>query len=225
MPCRDDARQPAGRNFRPVRALVPLLFLGALPCLASGDTTRTASHPKQGVADLLLDYLGVRYKGMDLGGDILYVSVQRQRLFHVRDGLLVADYPVSTAGRGLGTLRDTYRTPTGLHRISEKFGDGVPPFGILRDRVFTGELADPDFAGVDKDWITSRILWLDGLEHGHNKGGDRDSHDRFIYIHGTANERAIGTPASKGCVRMRNRDVIALCGEVDIGALVVVLDN
>lgn len=182
-------------------------------------------HPKQGLADLLLEYLEVRYTGTDLMGDILYVSVQRQSLFHLRRRRLLNVYPVATSGRGLGAETDSYRTPEGLHRISDKVGDEVPPLGILKDRVFTGELADVDFAGVDKDWITSRILWLDGLEPGLNKGGSVDSHNRFIYIHGTANERSVGKPSSMGCIRMCNADVIKLYDAVPVGALVVILDN
>jgi hypothetical protein len=158
-------------------------------------------------------------------GDILYVSVQRQSLFHLRRRRLLNVYPVATSGRGLGAETDSYRTPEGLHRISDKVGDAVPPLGILKERVYTGELADVDFAGVDKDWITSRILWLDGLEPGLNKGGSVDSHDRFIYIHGTANERSVGTPTSMGCIRMCNADVIKLYDAVPVGALVVILDN
>jgi lipoprotein-anchoring transpeptidase ErfK/SrfK len=181
--------------------------------------------PKQGLIDLLLEYLGARYPGHSTPEDVLYVSVQRQTLFHVRTGRLVAEYPIATASAGLGSTQDSYRTPTGLHRISEKIGDGVPPLGILKDRVFTGEYADPDFAGVDKDWITSRVLWLDGLEPGVNQGGNVDSHARYIYIHGTANERSVGTASSKGCIRMRNTDVIALYDQVPVGAWVVVLDN
>jgi hypothetical protein len=174
---------------------------------------------------MLMEYLEVRYGPQDIHGHILYVSVQRQALYHVHDGKLLAEYAIATAGNGLGTQRDSYRTPTGLHRIREKIGDDVPPFGILKDRVFTGEFADPDFAGLDKDWITSRVLWLEGLEPGHNQGGNVDSYERYIYIHGTANERSIGTPSSKGCVRMRNSDVIALYAMIPVGALVVVLDN
>ncbi len=208
-----------------MRAFSMLLLLACPTCLIGNDGLPYRSHPSQGVVDMLMEYLQVRYPEQDLEGDIVYVSVRRQFLYHARDGRLMGSYPVSTARVGLGTQRDTYRTPTGLHRVSEKFGDGIPPFGILKDRVFTGELADPDFAGVDKDWITSRILWLDGLEQGHNKGGDHDSHDRFIYIHGTANEQAIGTAASRGCIRMRNDDVIALYDALPVGALVVVLDN
>lgn len=183
------------------------------------------AHPKQGLIDLLMEYMEVRYPGQDLSGDLLYISVHKQRLFQVRDGQLISEYPIATASKGLGARVDTYRTPTGLHRVSEKFGDDVPPLGILKDREFTGQFADTDFAGVDKDWITSRILWLTGLEPGVNQGGDVDSHDRFIYIHGTANEGSVGRPSSMGCIRMRNADVIELYGGVPIGALVVVLDN
>lgn len=179
----------------------------------------------QGVVDLLLEYLSVRYPTVALGGDILYVSMHRQKLFHVRGGTLLATYPVATSHKGPGCQRDSYCTPTGLHRITEKIGDDVPQLGILRERSYTGELADPDFAGVDKDWITSRILRLEGLEPGVNQGGEVDSHARHIYIHGTANERSVGTPSSMGCIRMRNGDVIALYDRVPVGTLVVVLDN
>lgn len=190
--------------------------------LAFGNTE---PHPKQGVADLLMEYLHVRYPGHDLSGTVLYISISRQRLYHVEGGRMLHDYSIATASNGPGAQLNSFRTPTGLHRISEKIGDGVPAYGILRDRTFTGELADPDFAGVDKDWITSRILWLDGLEPGVNQGGDRDSHARYIYIHGTANERSLGMPSSRGCVRMANTDVIELYERVPLGTLVAILDN
>jgi len=184
-----------------------------------------ASGPFQGVVDMLLEYLQVRYPQQVFTGDVLYVSVHRQALFHVRNGKLERIYAVATAKAGLGGRDGSWRTPTGLHRVSEKYGDDVPALGIFRDRVFTGEFADPDFAGVDKDWITSRILWLEGLEPGVNQGGNVDSHARYIYIHGTANEKSVGTASSMGCVRMRNADVIQLYEQVSVGALVVILDN
>lgn len=202
-----------------------LIIAGLVCCGPAIVAQQGPEHPRQGLADLLLEYLEVRYTGTDLMGDILYVSVQRQSLFHLRRRRLLNVYPVATSGRGLGAETDSYRTPEGLHRISDKVGDEVPPLGILKDRVFTGELADVDFAGVDKDWITSRILWLDGLEPGLNKGGSVDSHNRFIYIHGTANERSVGKPSSMGCIRMCNADVIKLYDAVPVGALVVILDN
>lgn len=193
--------------------------------LCSAQAQLPTPHAKQGLIDLLMEYMEVRYPAERFDGDLLYISVHRQQLFHVRGGKLLAEYPVATASNGLGSSQDSYRTPTGLHRITEKFGEGVPPFGILKDREFNGELADADFAGVDKDWITSRVLWLSGLEPGVNQGGEVDSHDRYIYIHGTANERSVGTPSSMGCIRMKNSDVIALFDAVAEGCMVVVLDN
>lgn len=181
--------------------------------------------PGQGLIDLLLEYMEARYPAQDLSPDLLYVSVQRQTMYHVRDRKLVGTYDVATASRGPGCERDSYCTPTGLHRICSKHGDDVPELGILRDREFTGTFADPDFAGVDKDWITSRVLWLEGLEEGVNRGGAVDSRERMIYIHGTANERSVGTPSSMGCIRMRNDDIISLYDLVPVGTLVVILDN
>lgn len=203
--------------------VLPVLFLAFVDARSQGPAE---SQPrKQGIIELLLDYLEVRYPGHDLNGDLLYISIQRQALFHVRERRLMNEYPVSTASRGPGSAMNSFQTPTGLHRIVEKHGDAVPPLGILRDRTFTGTLADLDFAGVDKDWITSRILWLDGLEPGVNNGSGVDSRERHIYIHGTANERSVGTPSSMGCVRMLNPDVIRLYDQIPVGALVVILDN
>ncbi|MEZ4757110.1 MAG: L,D-transpeptidase [Flavobacteriales bacterium] len=204
------------------RNFVTLLCL----CMAAQLPAQDApAHPGQAVVDLLLEYLAVRYPEVTLQEDLLYVSIARQTLFHVRGGRSLAIYPVSTALLGAGNVQDSHRTPTGLHRVAEKLGADVPELGIFRDRVHTGELADPDFAGVDKDWITSRILWLEGLEPGVNQGPGVDSKARHIYIHGTANERAIGTACSMGCVRMLNGDVIRLFEAVPDGTPVVILDN
>lgn len=208
-----------------MRALrLPFLIMVAL-LMAHCTFAQPGAHPKQGLIDLLIEYMKARYPEHPIDGDVLYVSVQRQRLFHVRKGDLLNEFPVSTSSNGLGSKQDSYRTPIGLHRVAEKLGQEVPEFGIIKDRVFTGQLADPDFSGVDKDWITSRLLWLEGLEPGVNKGEGIDSYDRYIYIHGTANEKSVGTPSSRGCVRMRNADMIALFEQVAVGALVVILDN
>lgn len=201
-------------------SLVPLLFL-----LVPWQATEPVAVPKQGLVDMLIEYLEMRYPAVDLGGDILYVSIARQRLFHVNGSRLVQDYPVATARNGLGSQKDSFLTPTGLHYVSQKIGRQVPAFGILKDREFTGTLAERDPLGEDKDWITSRILRLEGMEPGHNQGGNVDSHDRYIYIHGTANEGSVGRPSSRGCIRMLNGDVIALFDQISEGALVVVLDN
>jgi hypothetical protein len=204
------------------RTAALLLFLGvAAPCTAQ----HTPANAGQAIVDFLLEYLAVRYPEVPFEDDLLYVSIHRQTLFHVKRGRSLAVYNVSTARRGIGNTVNSYRTPTGLHRVAVKYGEGVPELGILRDRIYTGEQADPDAPGEDGDLITSRILWLEGLEEHVNRGGHVDSKARHIYIHGTANERAIGTACSKGCVRMLNSDVIQLFDAVPAGTPVVILDN
>ncbi len=201
------------------------MIIWAFPVFSTTDTAYS-EHPKQGIVDLLLEWMEAYYDTSYHRGDLLYVSVHRQSMFHVRNGKLLKEYPISTAQNGLGSEKNSFRTPTGLHRISEKFGDGVPAFGVLKDRRFSGQVADTLAAGhQDRDQITSRVLWLEGLEPGHNRGGQRDSHERFIYIHGTSNEAAIGRPVSRGCIRMRNKDVIELYDQVPVGTRLVVLDN
>jgi hypothetical protein len=179
---------------------------------------------KQALADFLLEYMEVRYPGLDIDGDVLYVSVRSQRMYHVHGRRMRKEYVISTSMKGLGGEQDSYRTPTGLHYVRERFGAGLPPWSILQDREPTGEIADST-ASEARDVITSRILWLSGMESGLNEGGNMDSFDRWIYIHGTADERSLGTPCSHGCIRMRNSDVVELFDLVPIGALVVIYDN
>ncbi len=198
-----------------------LLFLGTAPVAAQ----HTSANTGQAIVDFLLEYLAVRYPETSFEDDLLYVSIRRQSLFHVKRGRSLAVYRVSTALRGIGNAVNSHRTPTGLHRVAVKYGEGVPELGILRNRIYTGEQADPGDTGQDSDLITSRILWLEGLEKDVNSGGRVDSKARHIYIHGTANERAIGTACSRGCVRMLNSDVIRLFDAVPTGTPVVILDN
>lgn len=187
------------------------------------DLAMAAPARKQVLADFLLEWMQVRYPAAPSGGHVLYVSVQSQRMYFVEGGRMRAEYAISTARNGLGASRNSGRTPEGLHRVVRKFGDGVPPLGIFKYRQYTGTVAAPG-QGRD-DLITSRILWLGGLEPGVNEGGQVDSMERGIYIHGTADEASIGTPSSHGCIRMRNKDIIDLYGHVPVGALVVILDN
>lgn len=179
---------------------------------------------KQGLADFLLEYMEVRYPGVDVDGDVLYVSVRSQTMYHVRGRLMLREFVISTSAKGLGEREESYRTPTGLHWISERIGEGLPAWSVLREREATGELADSCTAR-SQDLVTSRILWLSGMEPGHNQGGPVDSHERWIYIHGTADECSLGTPSSHGCIRMANRDVIGLFDQLPVGTLVVIYDN
>lgn len=140
-----------------------------------------------------------------------------------RDRTLTS-WPVSTAKNGCGNTQGSFQTPTGVHRIAEKIGADSDPNTIFKGRVDTGcqapVLNEP--RSLDDDYVTSRILWLAGVEEGKNLGEGISSYDRFIYIHGTPEEGLIGTPASHGCIRMRNRDVIDLFEQVDVGTLVLI---
>lgn len=196
----------------------------ALLLCTRGFAQPKEAPPKQALVDFLLEYMEVRYDGLDIDGDVLYVSVRSQRMYHVRGRTMRKEYVISTSAKGLGGEQDSYRTPVGLHYVRERIGAGLPPWSILKDRVCTGEVADSTCVPLN-DVITSRILWLSGMESGLNEGGNVDSFDRWIYIHGTADERSIGTPCSHGCIRMRNTDVIELFDQVPLGALVVIYDN
>ena len=187
------------------------------------DLAMVTPARKQVLADFLVEWMQVRYPAAPSEGYVLYVSVQSQRMYFVVEGQMKAEYVISTAQNGLGAYVNSNQTPEGLHRVERKFGKGVPAWGIFKARQFTGDIAPK---GADNgDLITSRILWLGGLEPGVNEGGSVDSMERGIYIHGTADEGSLGTPSSHGCIRMRNSDVIALYDRILLGTLVVILDN
>ena len=160
-------------------------------------------------------------------GDVVaLVHVARQRLSLYRDGELVRTYPVSTAEKGVGNQENSFQTPLGLHIVARKIGDGAPRNTVFRGREPTGELARVELSPrhIGEDLVTSRILWLQGLEEGINRGPGIDSFERYIYIHGTPEEGLIGQPASHGCVRMKNTDVIDLYQRMPEGALVWIIE-
>jgi lipoprotein-anchoring transpeptidase ErfK/SrfK len=132
----------------------------------------------------------------------IHVSIADQTLHLLSNGKPVKSWPVSTSKFGTGSEPGSFRTPTGSFRIAEKFGHDAPLWSVFKSRLPTGEIARP---GGDEDGVLSRILWLEGTED-HNA----NTHDRYIYIHGTNQEHLIGTPASHGCVRLRNPDVAEL---------------
>lgn len=144
---------------------------------------------------------------------VVAVSVPEQRMAVYRDGVRIRDYPISTSKFGLGDDPGSNRTPLGDFRIARKIGDGAPAGAVFKSRKPTGEVLAPDSPG--RDPIVTRILWLRGLEP-HNS----NAYKRYIYIHGTPEERSIGTPASYGCVRMRSSDIIDLYDIVGRGARV-----
>jgi UDP-N-acetylmuramate--alanine ligase len=148
----------------------------------------------------------------------LVVSIETQTLLVCRNDTIVERYNASTSRFGAGNRENSLKTPLGIHRIKEKFGDGAPPGRVFRDREDTGE--DWDHRTTGENLILTRILRLEGLEEGINKGAGVDSFERYIYIHGTGREDLIGTPLSHGCVCLRNHDVIRLFETVKEGTLV-----
>ena len=162
---------------------------------------------------------------LNRGADfLLRISVAGQVLRIERSGVIVKQYPVSTSKYGVGNQEGSLRTPLGCHVISQKIGAGAAPLTIFRDRVNTGKFATVNmkvpFSG--DDLITTRVLRLGGLEPGRNQGGSVDSYRRLIYIHGSPDEGLIGRPASHGCVRMKNTDVMDLFSRVWIGTIVCI---
>ena len=147
---------------------------------------------------------------------ILAVRIGTQSLQFFEHSRLVKSHAISTSRRPPSNARDSLGTPRGLHEIAERIGDGQPPGVVFKARVPTGRHYS-EFTDAGPNLITSRILWLRGLEPGVNLGGNVDSHQRYIYIHGTNHEERIGEPFSGGCVLMRNLDVIELYDQVRAG--------
>jgi lipoprotein-anchoring transpeptidase ErfK/SrfK len=148
----------------------------------------------------------------------IVISTREQKLAVLDRGNLMAIYPVSTSKFGLGDWPGSRYTPLGQLEIAKKIGDNAPPGAVFKDRRRTGEIVLPDSPG--RDPIVTRILWLRGLEPQNTNAFTRD-----IYIHGTPEERLIGTPASYGCIRMRSGDIIKLYDVVGVGAAVTIVDT
>ncbi|CAI3156214.1 hypothetical protein MWMV2_MWMV2_03048 [Acinetobacter oleivorans] len=131
-------------------------------------------------------------------------------------------YVISTGKNGIGEQENTGRTPRGWHRVAKKIGAESPQNAVFIARKPTGEVYSTELATQypERDWILSRILWLDGLEKGFNKGEGCDTMQRYIYIHGTPDTQPMGVPMSHGCVRMRNEEIIELFDLVAEDALV-----
>ena len=152
---------------------------------------------------------------------LLSVSTTNQTisLFTPQKGV-AAEYPVSTALNGVGSASGSNKTPPGIHRITRIIGLKAPCYAIFKGRRYTGKCWMQD--DLDEDLILSRIFRLEGLEKGINRGEEKDSFKRYIYIHGTNKEQSIGTPLSHGCIRMRNLDILELSNLIVEGTIVTI---
>lgn len=161
---------------------------------------------------------------MDHLDPFIDIDISKQRLRFEQGGRTLMDAPVSTGLRGAGEVMDSERTPRGWHVVCEKIGEGAPMNAVFVGRRTTGELYTPELRREypDRDWILTRILWLSGTESGRNQGGNVDSRERYIYIHGCPADIGIGSPGSRGCIRMRNEQIIELFNRVRVGTRVFI---
>ena len=152
------------------------------------------------------------------------ISISKQQLILFDGENVIRNYSVSTAKNGAGERENSECTPLGEHIIAEKIGHDAKKNSIFVGRVETNELYDPKIRDLypNRDWILTRILWLSGTEDGKNKGGDVDSYNRYIYIHGSPDDTKMGKPGSRGCIRMSNPDVIELFDLVNVGTILTI---
>ena len=161
--------------------------------------------------------------------DGILINTQTQTLSLYAKGECTQQYVVSTAKNGTGQAEGSECTPLGRHRIASKIGGDAPLNAVFVGRVATGEIYSQALADAHpaRDWILSRILWLDGLEEGFNKGenaeGVCDSYRRYIYIHGTPDSEPMGIPRSLGCIRMRNDELALLYEQVAVDTPVLIV--
>ena len=191
-----------------------LIFSFILIFLSSCSTLKNMNYINKNIYLDKLESIDPSYKKIDT---LLYVDIDKQSMIHLNKGKIQNVYPISSSSYGTGSIENSFKTPLGKHEIYKKIGYNLPENAILKGRVWNGAIANIIKEPIDTDFdhVTSRILWLDGLELGKNKGKGIDSRNRFIYIHGTAEEGLIGKPASDGCIRMYNSDVIKLFDIVD----------
>ena len=150
----------------------------------------------------------------------IHVDTSSQQLHVIAGTTITRSFTISTSQFGIGNRENSQHTPLGVHRIKEKIGEGAPAWRIFESRKDTGVDWEPGMA--EKNYILSRILRLEGLEEGINRGYGIDSYDRYIYIHGTNREPDIGTPVSHGCICMKNNDIIELYNMISEGTFVII---
>jgi len=158
--------------------------------------------------------------------DLLHISLADQCLYGFSSGQLLLRLPVSTAFKGPGESPGSFCTPRGLHRVEQKIGDGMPLGAVFKGRQWTGEIWTQELHDQypERDWILTRILWLSGCEPLLNQGGDVDSYQRYIYLHGTPDCEPMGIPRSHGCVRLRNTDMLQLFSWVPLHCAVQIAE-
>ena len=230
------------KNIKKIKIWLPLTCLIAIsagliaaPVSHSGNKTPESnvslSSQKNSSPDIsafkpLLNDIRQRFPKHPID-PLIIISASEQKMYLIEHNTLSQAYAISTAEAGLGSRSGSNQTPLGVHRIAQKFGDKAAPGTIFKARRNTGRIAKiltQPGARSKADNVTTRIMWLSGLEEGINKGGKVDSHKRYIYIHGTDEEGRLGKPASHGCIRMTNQGVIEVFNKVPVGTLVDIIE-
>ena len=159
---------------------------------------------------------------VELSQHLLFVSIAEEKLYLFENATLKRVFDVSTSRNPPSCVENSNGTPTGLHKIDGKIGTGAPLFTVFRGRVACGLVSEQTQEEQAKNLITTRIMRLRGLEEGKNAGGNVDTYNRYVYIHGTNQEDKIGTPNSHGCVLLRNNEIAELFDVVNDGTIVLI---
>jgi hypothetical protein len=199
---------------------LPALSLATGPVLSFTDGKDGPMNDKQNLPEACLSTC--KWLGIAPTKHVLTVDIATQSVSLFADGKFVRKMPASTSRFGIGQIEGSNCTPLGLHRIAEKIGAGAPPGTVFKNRQAIGHTSQTEFANAK---ITTRILWLEGLELGFNQGGNVDSHARYIYIHGTGDQGTIGKPASHGCIHLADGDLVPIFDLLASGTLVWIAEK
>ena len=202
----------SNKSFRTILCVIAVF----LCCAGCSSNIRSRCD----LSKTLIRYNWQDYTGNGVG---LWVSIERQEVALISNRQIVKRYRCSTAAAGTGNTIDSGKTPLGWHQVGSKIGDGLAAGAVLKDRQWTGQVWTKD-RHSDEDLILSRILWLEGLENGINRGGNVDTKSRYIYIHGTNAVNELGQPASAGCIRLDPVEVIDLHERIQTGCRVLITD-
>ena len=213
-----------GGHVRPAQFLFLLSLFLAIPRWSPWPEGEAAGAGETSISAELRFSLSKLYRQFHLRPQELavIVDVSEQKMYIMKEEQVLKSYSISTSRYGMGSEEESFKTPLGTHRVFEKIGQDAPLGAIFQERKTRGRIAEIRYDAVPRegDLITTRILPLAGQEENRNKGPGVDSQKRGIYIHGTPEEGLIGTPHSRGCIRMRNRDIMELFEMVPVGTLV-----
>ncbi len=222
------SRYPVSRVYpclkQTIRLCIPCIFFVTILCpgiYADDSKEAYRLHGEPITLDQAIERLRDHFE-LKKADYVILVDISKQELWLIKDTRIVKKFPVSASKYGYGSKAGSNKTPLGIHMITAKIGAGADTGIIFKARKNTGKTAviTKDKTDSEEDFVTTRIMWLEGLEQDVNKGTGIDSRARYIYIHGTPEEGLIGTPASHGCIRMKNTDVIELFNAVSEGTLV-----